>query len=341
MRRYFRPLGLLSGSAARRAVAEGRALALADGPLAYSLVEVIERSPNGITRYIISPQEGEVGPRGRVRGARRPLAEIAVMGIVNVTPDSFSDGGAFLDQARAIAHGKALIEAGAQILDIGGESTRPGATPVEPDEEQRRIVPVIAGLAEAANTASVLISVDTRNAATMRAALAAGASIVNDITALTHDPDSLAVVADSRADVVLMHMQGEPGTMQVAPAYADVVLDVYDYLESRIEACVAAGIGRSRIVVDPGIGFGKTTAHNLALIDQLSLFHGLGVPILVGVSRKGFIGRLSKGEPPEQRMPGSLALGLAALNQGAQILRVHDVAETVQAVCLLTALRDA
>lgn len=263
------------------------------------------------------------------------------MGIVNVTPDSFSDGGAFLEAERAIAHGKALIDAGAQILDIGGESTRPGASPVEPAEEQRRIVPVIEGLAETAEAASVLISVDTRNVATMRAALAAGAGMINDVSALTHDPDSLVVVAKSDAQVVLMHMQGEPGTMQVAPAYDDVALDVHDYLENRIEACVAAGIDRSRIVIDPGIGFGKTIAHNLALLDQLSLFHGLGAPLLVGVSRKGFIGRLSKGEPPPQRMPGSLALGLAALNQGAQILRVHDVAETVQAIRVLTALREA
>jgi dihydropteroate synthase len=187
----------------------------------------------------------------------------------------------------------------------------------------------------------VLISVDTRNAATMRAALAAGAQIINDVSALTHDPDSVAVIADSDTQIVLMHMQGEPSTMQVAPAYDDVALDVYDYLESRMEACLAAGIDRSRIVIDPGVGFGKTVAHNLALLGQLSLFHGLGVPILVGVSRKGLIGRLSKGEPPEERVPGSLALGLAALNQGAQILRVHDVAETVQAVRLLTALRDA
>jgi dihydropteroate synthase len=254
------------------------------------------------------------------------------MGIVNTTPDSFSDGRSYPDAGRAIAHAEAMILAGAKIIDIGGESTRPGALPVEADEEMRRVLPVIAGIRDRAAAAGVVISIDTRNAATMQAALDAGAGMINDISALTHDPASIGVAACSDAKVVLMHMQGEPRTMQLAPTYEDVVLDVYDYLETRVEAVEAAGIARSRLVIDPGIGFGKTVAHNLALVNQVSLFHGLGLPILVGASRKGFIARLSADEPVDQRLGGSLALGLAAVAQGAQILRVHDVAETLQAL---------
>jgi dihydropteroate synthase len=261
------------------------------------------------------------------------------MGVVNATPDSFSDGGSYLDAGRAIAHAEAMIAAGAAIIDVGGESTRPGALPVRPEEEIRRIVPVVAGIRASAEAAGALISVDTRNAATMRGALAAGAGMINDISALTHDPASLEVVAPSNALVVLMHMQGNPRSMQVSPSYGDVVLDVYDHLEARIAVCEAAGIGRSRIIADPGIGFGKTVRHNLQLLDSLTLFHGLGVPLLVGVSRKGFIAHLSVGEPPEQRLPGSLAAGLAAIGQGAGILRVHDVAETLQAIRMANALR--
>ncbi len=262
------------------------------------------------------------------------------MGIVNATPDSFSDGGVFFDPAKAIAHAEAMIRAGAGIVDIGGESTRPGAIPVDPEEEMRRVLPVIAGIREMAAAAGVTISIDARNAATMAAAVEAGAGMINDVSALTHDPESLGVAARSDVPVVLMHMRGEPATMQAAPAYDDVALDVYDYLEGRIAAAEAAGIARSHLVIDPGVGFGKTAAHNLALLDQLSLFHGLGVPVLVGVSRKGFIARLSAGEPADRRLGGSLALGLVAIGQGAQILRVHDVAETLQAVRLMAALWD-
>jgi dihydropteroate synthase len=270
-----------------------------------------------------------------------PLDPPLVMGIVNVTPDSFSDGGTYLDTGRAIAHAQSLIAAGARIVDVGGESTRPGALPADPVDEIVRVAPVIARLRGQANAAGILISVDSRNADTMRSAVRAGARMVNDVSALTHDPAALAVVAETEALVVLMHMQGEPRTMQVDPRYDDVALDVYDYLEARIAACLAAGIARGRIAVDPGIGFGKTVQHNLALLGQLSLFHGLGVPLLVGVSRKGFIGRLSKNELAAERLPGSLAGALAAVAQGAQILRVHDVAETVQALKVAVALRDA
>ena len=336
MKRYLRPLGLLSGSAAREAIASGLALPLAGGPLAYSLVEVIERHGAGdIRRRIQKPLARSTGDNLSVA---RPTT---VMGIVNTTPDSFSDGGDNLDAAAAIAHAEAMIRAGAGIVDIGGESTRPGAEPVPVDEEIRRVVPVIAGIRVMAEAVGTTISIDTRNAGTMQAALDAGATMINDVSALTHDPASAAVAARATGPVVLMHMQGEPRTMQLAPAYDDVVLDVYDALEARIAAAEAAGIERARIVADPGIGFGKTIAHNLALLDQLSLFHGLGVPLLVGVSRKGFLAKLSAGEPASQRIGGSLAAGLAAIGQGAQIIRVHDVPETLQALRVIAAIRNA
>jgi len=362
VKRYLRPLGILSGSAARDAVAAGLALPL--GPLAYSLVEVIERhGPGDIRREIISlaRETGEGGARrvsgGRVRVTPQPplplLSQtmgpslssftgegLTVMGIVNATPDSFSDGGDHFDPAAAIAHAEAMIRAGAKIIDIGGESTRPGSDPVAVEEEIRRVLPVIAGIRAMADAVGVTISVDTRNAATMQAALDAGASMINDVSGLTHDPDAAAVAAKTTGPVVLMHMQGEPRTMQLAPAYDDVALDVYDALEAMIAAAEAAGIDRSRIVADPGIGFGKTVEHNLALLSQFSLFRGLGVPLLVGVSRKGFLARLSAGEPAGQRLGGSLAAGLAAIGQGAQIVRVHDAPETLQALRVFAAIRD-
>lgn len=270
---------------------------------------------------------------------RPPLAGLSldrprVMGIVNVTPDSFSDGGARFDPGRAVADGLAMVAAGADLVDVGGESTRPGAEPVAIEEEIRRIVPVVRALAGQ----GVLVSIDTRRAPVMAAALEAGAQIINDVSALTDSPASLAIAAASTAPIVLMHMQGAPRTMQNQPHYDDVVFDVYAYLAQRIAACEAAGIERARLVVDPGIGFGKTTAHNVRLLACTSVFHGLGCPVLIGVSRKRFIGALSRNEGPQQRLGGSLAVALDSLYQGAQILRVHDVAETVQAVALWRAL---
>lgn len=278
----------------------------------------------------------------RISGSRPSFAGLAldrprIMGIVNVTPDSFSDGGRFVAPEAAIAHGRALQAAGADILDIGGESTRPGAPPVTADDELKRIMPVIAGLRDC----GVPLSIDTRRAAVMAAALDAGAAIVNDVSALTHDPDSPALVARCRAPVMLMHMRGEPATMQADPQYDSAPLDVFDYLEARIATCLSAGISAANIAVDPGIGFGKTVAHNLEILGRLSLFHGLGVPILLGVSRKGLIGRLSRGESADRRLPGSLAAALAGVAQGVQILRVHDVAETAQALAVWQAIRQA
>lgn len=254
--------------------------------------------------------------------------DFTLMGIVNVTPDSFSDGGQYYDPQKAVAHGRRLVAEGAKILDIGGESTRPGAAPVAPEEEQARVIPVLEGLRDC----GALLSVDTRNASTMAAALKAGAGLINDISALTHDPDALAVVADSGCLVCLMHMQGDPKTMQDAPAYKDVLDEVYGYLEGRIEASEKAGVTRDRLFLDPGIGFGKTLEHNLILLKNLEKFSDLGVPLLLGASRKRFIEALCPGADAGNRLGGSLAACIAAYAQGVRYFRVHDVAETAQAL---------
>jgi dihydropteroate synthase len=267
-------------------------------------------------------------PREPVAGLSldRPL----IMGIVNVTPDSFSDGGRYLAPSAAIEHALQLEAEGADILDIGGESTRPGSDAVDLDEECRRVLPVIRTLAKRCHAR---LSIDTRKAEVMRRAALEGVHIINDVSALTHDPNAVETVAATGLPVVLMHARGEPRTMQDGPAYADVVLDVYDWLETRLAACESAGIARSRLIVDPGIGFGKTLAHNLALLGSLSVFHGLGCPLLLGASRKSFIGRLT-GVGTSDRLPASLAAALVGAAQGAQILRVHDVAATRQALAL-------
>jgi dihydropteroate synthase len=230
-----------------------------------------------------------------------------------------------------------MVTAGADLIDVGAESTRPGAAPVAEAEELARLAPLWPGLA----ALPVPISVDTRKAAVMAAGLAAGATIINDVSALTHDAGAAAVVAGAGAWVVVMHHQATPATMQAAPRYDDVLLDVYDWLEGRIAAAVAAGIARTRIIIDPGIGFGKTAAHNLALVRGLALLHGLGVPILFGASRKSLISHVAGAVPVGNRLPGSLALALAAAAQGAQLLRVHDVAETVQGLKLWAATSPA
>ena len=275
---------------------------------------------------------GSPAPFGFLPG-RRPL----LMGVVNVTPDSFSDGGLFASSSSAIAQGRRLAEEGADILDIGGESTRPGSEPVPEDEELRRVLPVVEALAADGH----VVSVDTRRAGVMRACLAAGARIANDVTALAGDGESLAVAAEAGAAVVLMHMQGEPRTMQADPRYDDVVREVHGFLAGRVAACEAAGIPRARICIDPGIGFGKTVEHNLALLRGLGDLRVEGCALLVGASRKGFIGKLSRGEDTSRRLPGSLAVALHAASAGADILRVHDVAETRQALRIWQALHPA
>ena len=262
------------------------------------------------------------------------MGKVHLMGVVNVTPDSFSDGGAFLKTEAAVAQALRLVEEGASIIDVGGESTRPGAAPVSPEEESARVIPVIRALAER----GVLVSVDTRHAIVMEQACAAGAGIINDVSALTHDPAALPVVIKLKKPVILMHMQGDPHSMQQAPCYGFAPLDVYDYLAGRVAECLRAGIKRENIALDVGIGFGKADVHNLQLLDHLALFHGLGCPLVLGVSRKSFIGRLSRGEPPQDRLPGSLAGALAGVERGVQMLRVHDVAQTRQALVIVNAL---
>jgi dihydropteroate synthase len=265
------------------------------------------------------------------------LDQPQVMGIVNVTPDSFSTGKGLEEQpAEAADNAVALASAGAAIVDIGGESTRPGAATVWEGDEIARVVPVIERL-KASGTA---LSLDTRKAAVMTAGLAAGAHIINDVSALTYDGEALRVVAASDCPVVLMHHQGSPETMQQDPQYRDALLDVYDWLEARIAAVTAAGVARERLLIDPGIGFGKTLRHNLAILNGLSLFHALGLPIVLGASRKRIVGALSGEADVSQRLGGSITLALKGAAQGVQILRVHDVFETVQALRVWRGLRD-
>lgn len=347
-RLYLRPLGLLEGEAAEAAIAAGIVIPLAGAARAFSLVDLYLRKADGrIVALSATPAQLRDWAAGegltekveawfaRLSMPRPDFGGLAmdrpqIMGVVNVTPDSFSDGGDFLAPDRAVRQARALAEAGASILDIGGESTRPGSAEVPADEEQARVVPVIRALAET----GAAISIDSRRASVMAAALEAGAGIVNDVTALTGDSGSLDLVAARQAPTILMHMRGTPQTMQNDPDYRFAPLDIYDYLEARVEACLAAGLPLSHIAIDPGIGFGKTIRHNLELLSHLALFHGLGCPVLLGVSRKGFIGKLSRGEEPKRRVPGSLAAALEGVRQGVQMIRVHDVDETRQAFAI-------
>jgi dihydropteroate synthase len=313
------------------------ALTLAGGWCWFDRVEVLAR---GLPPRLIPATDLPDDVRLQLTAPRPALAGLdldrpRLMGILNVTPDSFSDGGRFLAPEAARAQARRMAAAGADVIDIGGESTRPGAVEVPAGDEIARTAPVLAALDEA----GVPLSIDTRKAAVAEVALAAGAAIVNDVSALCHDPAMAPLVAAAGVPVVLMHAQGTPATMQADPRYDDVLLDVFDHLADRVAAAEAAGIARDRIVVDPGIGFGKTVAHNLALLRRLSLFHGLGLPLLVGASRKRFIGSLGGAADPDDRLPGSLAAALDAAAQGAQILRVHDVGETRQALAIWRATR--
>ncbi|WPB86346.1 dihydropteroate synthase [Sediminicoccus rosea] len=330
---WLEPLALMQGPAAFSAMRDGLALPLQGGPFAFALV----REPAGT---ILPPPEDHPAlerltrPLQPFAGIERHRARPLVMGIVNCTPDSFSGDGVGAAHDAAIAQGHAMLEAGADILDIGGESTRPDAPPVTPEEEQARILPVIRALAKAAP-----VSVDTRHARTMAAALEAGAEIVNDVSALRHDPEAVRVVAQARCPVILMHMRTlDPRTMQKEVHYEDAALEVARFLEGRVATLEALGIPRGRICVDPGLGFGKRVEDNLALVARLPLLANLGCTILVGASRKSFIGRITGVAEAGQRQAGSLAMALAAAAQGAHILRVHDVAETVQALRCAEAL---
>ncbi|MDP4033525.1 MAG: dihydropteroate synthase [Pseudorhodobacter sp.] len=330
---YYRPIAMTD--AARP---EG-ALTLAGGWCWFDRVEVRERDrapqlmpaadlPAAARRALTAP---------RAALADLPLDRPRLMGILNVTPDSFSDGGRFLDPAAALAQGRQMAADGADIIDIGGESTRPGAAAVTVADETARTAPVITALRAAGLT--LPISIDTRKAAVACAALTAGATMVNDVAAFSFDADLAGLVARAGVPVCLMHAQGTPQTMQADPRYDDVLLDVYDFLAGRVAAAQAAGIAADRIVVDPGIGFGKTEAHNLALIRGLSLFHGLGCAVLLGASRKRFIGMIGGGaDQAARRGPGSVAVALFAAAQGVQILRVHDIWQTRQALALWQAV---
>jgi dihydropteroate synthase len=349
MRRAYYPAPVLLGSAGAAPANTNRAWLGGCAEQAFEAVDVIARGGDAGTRIVrrMPVAELRAGPSGLsalLEALTRPRAPLAgldlarprIMGIVNVTPDSFSDGGRHPGGEAAIAHGLALVGAGADVLDIGGESTRPGAQIVPVELELSRVLPVIEGLRRAT---PVPLSIDTRKAPVMAAAVAAGAAIVNDVSALSFDADAAATVARLGVPVVLMHARGDPTTMQRDPRYDDVTLDVFDYLASRVGVALAAGIARDRLVVDPGIGFGKTLAHNVQLLRELRVFAGLGVPVLLGASRKRFIGTLSGVEAADERVAGSLAAALMGLAQGVEIVRVHDVAATRQAFAVWQAIQ--
>ncbi|WP_299832410.1 dihydropteroate synthase [uncultured Roseobacter sp.] len=326
MKEYFRPI--VQTDIARPSTA----FDLAGGWGWFADVEVLSRiaAPRVLPATDIDADALNtlIAPRAPVAGLT--MDRPRVMGILNTTPDSFSDGGKHNSVAAACAGALSMAEA--DILDVGGESTRPGAAFVSEEEEIARTAPAIEAIRAAG--VSQEISIDTRKAAVAAAALEAGATLVNDVSGFTFDADLAPLCAERGAPVCVMHAQGDPATMQKDPQYDNVLLDVYDFLDDQIARLVRAGVQRSQIIADPGIGFGKTLDHNLSLLARLSLFHGLGVPILLGASRKRFIGTIGKAEAAEDRMPGSLAVALAALKHGTQIVRVHDVPETVQAIAL-------
>lgn len=309
------------------------ALTLAGGWTWFTHVECLKR---GQAPQIVAAQDAPAGVLAQMTAPRPPIAGLSmadpqIMGILNVTPDSFSDGGQFNAPDQAIARTKDMIAQGATIIDIGGESTRPGSGYVEIAEEISRTEPVIATVAPEID---VPISIDTRKAPVARAALGAGAALINDVSGFTFDAELGPLAASEEAPVCVMHAQGDPATMQDDPSYDDVLLDVYDFLAAQVAQLEALGVSRGQIIVDPGIGFGKTLAHNLALLARISLFHSLGCPILLGASRKRMIGAIADAPDTAQRVPGSLALALQSISQGVQFLRVHDVAETRQALSL-------
>jgi dihydropteroate synthase len=344
---YLEPVGLLYGAVAKEAVALAAALPLAGGPIAFGAVRIWEGEPGNVKHAIVRTATIQAIEEPRVKdllerltAPRAPVAGLAfdrprIMGIVNVTPDSFSDGGEYLEPGAAIAHAKKLAAEGADIVDIGAESTRPGASAVPAGEELRRLMPVLQGLGEL----GVPVSADTRKPEVMREAAAAGAAILNDVSALTFSEDSLSTAAALKKPVILMHAQGSPETMQISPAYKDVAIEVYSFLEERIEAAVEAGIPREALIADPGIGFGKTRAHNLTLLQSIALFHGLGVPLLAGLSRKSSIQSLGAAGGAKESGAGSLAAALDAVGQGVQILRMHDAAAMRQALSVWRPLR--
>jgi len=329
----------------------GGAVGIAGGWTGFDEIDVVQRDDAGgysVTRMtpdrlLAIAENGDLAAAAlqRITAPRADFAGLSmdrprIMGILNVTPDSFSDGGRHSAPARAIAAGRAMAAAGADILDIGGESTRPGAAPVTRNQELARVLPPIAGL----KGGEAVLSIDTRHAEVMTRACDAGAGIINDVNGLRGD-GSVAAAAASGAPVVIMHMKGTPETMQDDPVYGFAPVEIYEFLDDRLAAAEAAGIPRARLAVDPGFGFGKTVVHNLQLMGWAAMFHGLGVPVLIGASRKSSIARISDGEDADHRLPGSLVLAMQGVAQGCQILRVHDVAETRQALAVRMALSAA
>jgi dihydropteroate synthase len=349
MRSLIRPTGFVDSPFGH----DGKVARLAGGLNWFASVELLNVDGNRRVSSELVPVEGaearfdeDLAAQWAALTAPRPPLQLGertvrldqpqVMGIVNVTPDSFSDGGQFAEAAVAAEAGADMAGQGAAIVDVGGESTRPGAKPVWEGDEIERIAPVIRQL----SAGGAAVSVDTRKADVMTAALEAGARMVNDVSALTYDDRSAATIAAAGVPVVLMHHQGAPETMQDNPRYDDVLVEVYLWLEERIGAAQASGIARDKILIDPGFGFGKNVAHNLELMNGFALFHSLGCPLVIGTSRKRTIGALSGEAPVDQRLGGSIAFALKAAEQGAQLLRVHDVAETVQAIRIWRGLRD-
>lgn len=356
---YLRPIGLTPSPQSE----EGEAIRLGGGMVYASRLALIERDGGTVSarrRFGVRELEAALPALpdavreqwDDLRRAHAPLHfeqksggtrtirldQPQIMGILNVTPDSFSDGGKFLDDpVEARNHAGAMVEAGAAIIDVGGESTRPGAAAVWEGDELKRVVPAIEALA----AMGAAVSVDTRRVAVMDAALKAGAQVINDVSALRHDPRALEFAAASGAPVVLMHAPGEGEDLHDCADYENPALDVFDWLKARRDAAIAAGIARERIILDPGVGFGKSLAHNLAVLNALPLYHALGQPLLLGASRKRFIGALSNEAPVHQRLGGSVAVAIHGMNAGVQLLRVHDVAETVQARNVWRGLRDA
>ena len=350
---YVQPLGLVRGPIHCDRVFKN----LTGGDIYFAAVRIISRTKQGLEEEIVSivdldnflkeksttvaekiktilnniesPRGALMLNNGSVIGWKKPV----IQGVLNVTPDSFSDGGQYSDIELARPHAHEMISAGADIIDIGGETTKPGAQSVSIKSEKDRVLPVIKNLA----TLNFPLSIDSRNAEVMNDAIQNGAHIINDVSALGHDLKSIGVVKKEDVPIILMHAQGPPEIMQNNPQYSHILLDIYDYLESRIKMCIDAGIDKNKIIADPGVGFGKTVDHNLEILNGLSIFHGLGVPLLVGTSRKSFIGKITGEKVAENRVSGSIAAMLLSLEQGVQIVRVHDVEQATQAISVWNA----
>ncbi|MEE2662047.1 MAG: dihydropteroate synthase [Pseudomonadota bacterium] len=333
------PVGLLSGAAASKAVSEGVAFPLAGSEVAFLSLELFRKLPDGDFECRVVPaSSSNIDLTGLTEkraafggvGLNKPI----LVGILNVTPDSFSDGGDFWRPKDAISRAIALVADGADIVEIGAESTRPGAAPLEEREELERLLPVV----EATVAEGIRVSVDTRRANVMKSVIDAGVCIINDVTALTWDPESIGSIASSGVSVVLMHMQGNPRTMQNDPKYNLASAEIYEWLSQRVEACVGGGIPRERIAVDPGFGFGKTIDHNKEVLDRVGMFHGIGCALSIGISRKSFLGTITGARVPKQRVSATIAATIIALCHGVQIHRVHDVAAVKQAIDVWNAL---